>query len=151
MKIFGNQKWPCPQYYGQIKSDSIKDVFSSAKICPSISELHSQDLGYDIIERPFKLLSNNCFVISDKVKDLETLIPEGIIYTSNDDFVDTVLEWLDKDEERKDIAAKGHEVVMNNHTYFHRVGHIFDLLGISHEATERLEHVKRKIKISTGS
>lgn len=134
IKIFGNQPWGVPQYCGNLPNEQVKHFFSSCDICPSISEKHSQDFGYDIIERPFKLLANKCFVISDYVKDLEELIPDGIVYAKTPALFETlVTEYLKKPELRNQIAETGYKNVINHHTYFHRVAGLLDSFEMEKE------------------
>ena len=151
IKIFGNQPWGVPQYCGFIPDDEVKNLFSSAKICPNLSEPHSQVFGYDIVERPFKLLSNKCFVISDKVEDLVKIIPNGIAYASTPiEFMEKIYYYLNKEEKRLDIAERGYKAVMDNHTYFHRAAHIFDKLNrpdIAIKIMEAYMDVKEKLNL----
>ena len=134
IKIFGNQPWGVSQYCGFLQDSEVKHLFSSAKICPNLSEPHSQDFGYDIIERPFKLLANKCFVISDYVEDLHKLFPTEIVYGKTpEEFMEKIKVWLDRPDERRELAQAGHEVVMKNHTYFHRVRDILAELGLQDE------------------
>lgn len=146
IKIFGNQSWGIPQYCGPAPDGSEADLLASAKICPNLSEPHSQKYGYDIIERPFKILSNQCFCISDYVQDLVDLIPHGIVYAkSSDEFKTKVEYYLDHPEEREDIALVGFEEVYQNHTYFERAVEIFRYLDL-HQAADNAELIKEDIK-----
>jgi len=139
IKIFGNQNWGIPNYCGFINDEDAKHALSSSKICPNISEPHSNEYGYDIVERPFKLLSNKCFVISDHVQDLEDII-KGIVYVkSPEEFKEKIDYYLNNEEERSSIANLGYSEVMNNHTYFHRIANIFTNINLQHEA----DHVMR--------
>src|SRR5690606_11049452 len=63
-KIFGNQPWGTPNYCGFLETKYVKDLFASSKICPNIHEPHSQEFHWDVVERPFKVLSSGGFVIS---------------------------------------------------------------------------------------
>lgn len=144
IKIFGNQPWGIPQYCGFADDNEIKDIFASAKICPNISEPHSNEYGYDIVERPFKLLSNGCFVISDYVEDLVNMIPNGIIYAKNHtEFHDLVKHYINDENERRKVAAIGHKEVMENHTYFHRAADMFSGLNMESKAQECLQSLEK--------
>ena len=134
IKIFGNQAWGIPQYCGFCPDGEVKNVLASANICPNISEPHSQEYGYDIVERPFKLLSNKCFCISDDVKDLKSLIPEGIVYcNSKDKFKDQIFYYLNREKERKEIAQIGYDNVIENHTYLDRASEILKHFNFDNE------------------
>jgi hypothetical protein len=151
IKIFGNQPWGVPQYCGFIADQHVKNLFASAKICPNLSEPHSQVFGYDIVERPFKLLSNKCFVISDYVEDLKKIIPDGIVYASTPvEFIEKIYYYLNKEDKRMDVAERGYRKVLSKHTYFHRVSHMFDKLGrpdLAEKALTTLAEIKDKLKL----
>ena len=67
----------------------MSSLFSSATVCPNVSEAHSQDFGYDIIERPFKVLSSGGFCISDYVESMaEEVFNNGEVV-----FAKTVTDW----------------------------------------------------------
>ena len=147
-KIFGNQPWGVPQYAGFIETKYIKDILASATICPNISEPHSQDFGYDIVERPFKLLSNKCFVISDAVKGLQELFSnDEIVFANNPtEFRELVEHYLKYPEERIAKINKGYLEVINKHTYFHRAAQFFEALDISTESIYTgLAYAKEKL------
>lgn len=138
IKIFGNQAWPIPEYCGFIPNEMIKDVFASALICPNLSEPHSQVYGFDVIERPFKLLSSGAFVISDYVEGLEKLFPNGEIQFAKTpaEFKDLVDHYLQNPDQRHDLRAAGYAAVLQSHTYFHRVIQIFDSLRLPKQAQQ---------------
>jgi hypothetical protein len=140
VRIFGNQPWPVPQYCGFVDTKHVRDIFSSALICPNISEPHSLKYHYDIIERPFKLLSNRSFVISDKVQGLQKLIPNGIVYADNpEDFQEKIRYYIKNPDQRYSIAENGHKEVIKNHTYFSRASLIFRYLSLHGLADKILE------------
>lgn len=151
IKIFGNQPWGVPQYCGFIADHHVKNLFASAKICPNLSEPHSQVFGYDIVERPFKLLSNKCFVISDYVEDLKRIIPDGIVYANTPvEFVEKIYYYLNKEDKRMAVAERGYRKVLSQHTYFHRVAHMFTKLerpDLAEKAITTLNEVKDKLKL----
>lgn len=147
IKIFGNAKWPVPQYCGLIEEKYTATALASAKICPNLHEPHSQKYGYDIIERPFKLLSNRCFVVSDYVEGLVKLIPDGMVYTSSpEDFREKIQYFLDNPDARTEYIERGYKAVMENHTYFHRVAQMFSTLGLEDEADECLSRYREFVK-----
>jgi len=128
-------------------------VFASAKICPNLSEPHSQEFGYDVVERPFKLLSNKCFVISDYVTDMHKLFPHEIVYGKNpEDFMQKIKMWLGDDmaNERRKLAQAGHFEVMRKHTYFHRIMDVMKNLDLPDEVVKcelAFEDTKERLKI----
>jgi spore maturation protein CgeB len=144
VKIFGNQSWNVPQYCGFLPDEHVKHFLASATVCPNVSEPHSQVYGFDIVERPFKLLANKCFVVSDYVKGLGYVIPNGIIYADGPKpFIDACKHYIRFPEHREPIIKIGYETVINNHTYFHRAKQFFDELGMSNEADNMMEAFNR--------
>lgn len=145
VKIFGNQPWPVPQYCGHVETHHVRDIFSSALICPNLSEVHSQAFGYDLIERPFKLLSNRSFVICDDVAGFRDLFPDGMVYTSTpQEFIDKVRYYIAHPDERYPIIEKGYQAVIKDHTYISRVKSIFENLGLIEE-TNNAEGKRQEI------
>ena len=145
VKIFGNQPWPVPQYLGYTDTEDVKHIFSSAKICPNVSEPHSTDFGFDIVERPFKILSSGNFCISDyvqsQVEDIfHDIIPSPKTYNEFKDLIDY---YLDKPEERQQLANKGKKLVLMEHTYFERVRDMFLHLGMFGDAEKTVELKKK--------
>ena len=136
IKIFGNSKWPTKCYCGFVPDWCIRHAFKSATICPNLHEPHSQVFGYDIIERPFKLLSNKCFVVSDNVSGLKQLIPDGIVYADNPEAFREIIEhYIRNPEDREKYIKNGYDNVMENHTYFHRIHEMFMRLNMLEEAS----------------
>lgn len=145
VKIFGNQGWSVPQYYGNINTELVKHIFSSAKICPNVSELHSRDFGYDIVERPFKLAANKCFVVSDYVEGLYKIYNQYMVMTaSSKDFVNTILYFLNKPQDKQQYIDKCYEITMKNHTYFDRAASLMKSLYFEDES-EAILKTKEKI------
>lgn len=152
VKIFGNQAWGVSQYCGFLPEEEVKHLFSSAKVCPNLSEPHSQDLGYDVIERPFKLLAAKACVLSDYVEDLYKLFPDGEIHFAKtpEEFVDKLDVLLSDQKLRVESAMAGYENVLKHHTYFHRVRDIMLELGMEDQAIicmDKLQEIKERLNL----
>ena len=148
VKIFGNSQWPVPQYCGYIDNDTANDILSSSIICPNLSEPHSQVFGYDVIERPFKLLANSCFVISDYVEGLSKLFDNDEIVFAHtpEEFHKLVSHYVKYPNERIPYTIRGFQRVIKEHTYFHRVSQIFERLGYEDESQKCLEVYQHILK-----
>lgn len=145
VRIFGNQGWSVPQYCGNVNTELVKHIFSSSKVCPNVSELHSRDFGYDIVERPFKLAANKCFIVSDYVEGLYKIYNQYMVMTaSSKDFVNTVLYFLNKPEDKQQYIDKCYEITMQNHTYFDRAAALMRKLYFDEEADGILK-IKAKV------
>ena len=152
IKIFGNQSWGVPQYCGFIHNDRVKDFFRSAAICPNISEPHSQVFGHDIVERPFKVLAAKGFMITDYVKSMhENVFGNTIVYAASpSEFKDKVNYYLKNPQERQHYVKLGYDLVINNHTYFHRAAQFFTELNLPQEAINCIkiyEQIKERMQL----
>jgi hypothetical protein len=139
IKIFGNQAWPVPQFLGLVNTQTVRHIFASATICPSVSEPHSNAFGFDVIERPFKIISAGGFCISDDVLSLKRDIftPEELpIASSPKEMHDMIDHFLAYPEERFSFMKAGQYKVYSEHTYFHRVAYLLKELGCDKESKE---------------
>ena len=140
IKIFGNRSWGIPQYCGNISNVWVRHAFKSAKVCPNISEPHAQVYGIELNERCFKLLSNKCPCVSDYTESLAT----DVFFNGEIEFAKTPAEYRQKIEAvvNGDLiidVERGYNTVMSNHTYFHRVAQIFQILGLEKESKNTLD------------
>ena len=137
IKIFSSSSWPVCQHLGRIDNNNVGALFSSATICPNISEPHSQDFGYDIIERPFKILMSGGFCISDYVESMvnDVFTNDEILFAKTpEEFRQLINFYVKNPEKRMKHIKAGYELVAQNHTYFHRVSKIFSELGLKQES-----------------
>jgi hypothetical protein len=137
IKIFGGSDWPVVQYAGRISNENVKHAFRSATVCPNVSEPHSQDFGYDIIERPFKILMSGGFCISDYVESManDIFTNDEILFAKTPEEFEQLIEYyVNNPEKRTPYVERGYKCVLENHTYFHRVAKIFTELDLPKEA-----------------
>ena len=137
IKIFGSSDWPVVQYLGRIVSENVGALFASATISPNISEPHSQDFGYDIIERPFKILMSGGFCISDYVESMandEFTNNEIVFAKTPEEFKTLIGYYIEHPEKRIQHMEAGYNSVVQNHTYFHRMAKVFSELEMDSEA-----------------
>lgn len=140
VKIFGNQKWPVPQYLGLIDTHLVEDLFVSAKVCPNVSEPHSTDLGFDTIERVFKVPSSGGCLVSDYVEELDEIFGKNFLATAKTpaDFEELIRHYMNSDGERESYIRKTQDAVLSKHTYWHRVSQMLGYLGMADEAKKSL-------------
>jgi hypothetical protein len=139
VKIFGNQPWPTHRYLGGIDDADAASLFVSAKVCPNVSEPHSTDLGWDVIERPWKILAAGGFCVSDYVEEGNVLFGGRVpMARSPEEFGDLVRHFLGNPELRAKYAEKGRALVLGAHTYWDRVSQLFTGLGMADEAARTL-------------
>jgi hypothetical protein len=141
VKIFGNQPWPAGQYCGLISDERVKDLFTSAKICPNLSEPHAHRFGFDVNERIFKVLFAGGFCITDNVAGYRMFGDGVVIANSPEDFKEKVDYYLKNPIEAAEISEKGYWTVKENHTNYHRAAQIMNLFGYGNEAQKILRKV----------
>lgn len=143
VKIFSNSPWPVAQYLGGIADADVANLFASATVCPNVSEPHSTDLGWDVIERVFKVPASGGFLISDKVKEIDEIfisgrgtIPQA---DSTKDMFDMIQHYVAHPEERDPVIKRTRRNVLLDHTYFERVHQMWTEFGLEAEAARVLK------------
>lgn len=131
-KIFSHRRWPdFNEYSGPISDKDAANLFRTALVCPNLSEPHALKYGIDVNERAFKVLAANGFCIMDNVRAAKTIFKDGVVFVDNvKDFVQKVHYYIDpaNRRERQDIADRGREIVMKDHTNYNRASLILESL-----------------------
>lgn len=154
IKIFG-YNWGTPFYCGPIDDELEKHALRSQTISLNLHEPHALDseLGLELNERSFKLLSNKCFVISDRPHDLSTHIfnNEEIVFAKNPDQFKTLIKhYLSHKHEIEPFRERGYQKVIGSETYFHRMARLFGILFDEiqeKKILEGYEKVKLELKL----
>ena len=148
VKIFGNKPWPVHSYLGTINDDKVRHLFNSATVCPNVSEPHSTDLNWDIVERPFKVMSSGGFCVSDFVGEAREIFTpsELIMCDSPKKFGDAIRYFVEHPEERQPYIEAGQMAVLKKHTYFDRVFQMLTAWGLEVAACHMLERKDWMIK-----
>jgi hypothetical protein len=136
VKIWGGG-WSTIYCLGNISERMASDAWASAKVCINVHELHSQRLGCDVIERPFKCLGSGNFVVSDYVESLvrDYLTEDDIVTArSPEEFHEKVRYFVANPEERLAYIKRGQARVLSDHTYHDRTAELLSLLGYKEEA-----------------
>jgi len=138
IKIFGNQKWSVPQFLGNIPDSRIKNLYVSSLICPNVSEPHSNDFGWDVVERPFKIVSSGGFLLMDKVASAtKDVFGDSVNYYSNyEELVELINHYKKNPDARQTKAA--YDIVIGQHTYHHRMADLLMKLNYPNEAAKVL-------------
>jgi hypothetical protein len=138
-KVFGNQPWPVHQYLGTCSDEDARDLFVSATVCPNISEPHSTECGWDVVERPFKVMAAGGFCVSDEVDEAEAVFGGDLLMgIGAGHFQDLVRYYSKNPSEREKWIRAGRGRVLREHTYFDRVADIFGHLGMQNERASTL-------------
>lgn len=148
-RIFSRDVWGVPQHVGTADDDDVRDAFASAAVSLSVSEPHSTDLGFDVIERPFKALASGGMVVADYVREARDLFGEGELPMARTprEMETLVRHFVRNRRERDRIAAAGRRRVLEHHTYHHRVRDLLDWLGMPEEATRCLTALKHRLAV----
>lgn len=143
IKIFGNQIWPVPQYMGLTDDATANRLFSSAIVCPNVSEPHANEYGFEVNERVFKLAACKAFCVSDYIESLDRDIfdrGEMLLVDSAEEFHDAVHEFGVRNPHlREHFVEAAYDRVMAEHTYHHRMANLLTRLGFEDKAKEALE------------
>lgn len=136
VKIFGRKEWPIINYLGFINNNFLKNVICSAKICPVISSLHTQEFGFDCPQFLFDVLSSHGFAACDFSEDANFLLKDYVVFSKNtQNQLEYIYDYLNKDDQRVEISNNAYNFIMNNHTYHHRLIDILKEIDLSEVAT----------------
>ena len=115
-----------------------RQIFSSAKVCPSVCEPHTTIYGIDWPERIFKIPLCGGFTISDKVINFNDYVPSDVFPMAENpsEFMNLCNHYVKNDEERNELANKQRRYMVDNHTYFDRVKTFMLASGFKNEADE---------------
>ena len=133
-KLHGWGDWPQGMCDGVLAEDQVTQFFNSGKIAPCISERHTQQYGIDIPERAFKVVLCGCLAVHDPVPRLNAIIPDIVMGSDADDYIQKCQYYIQHENERIDLAEKQRQCVLNNHTYHHRISNLLRVLGFKDEA-----------------
>jgi hypothetical protein len=141
VKIFGNQPWPTHRWLGGCSDEEACDLFVSATVCPNVSEPHSTDLGFDCIERIFKVPAAGGFVISDYVEEAADLFEHDELPMAGTPkrMEELVRYFVDNPGSRTRYMERMKKKVYSKHTYFDRVSQIFSGLSLDEESKKCME------------
>ena len=110
--------------WGNNKAIGDKEVpilFSSAKICPSVSEGHTAVHPIDVPERVFKVPASGGFTIHTPSPAINDLFGNIIPMAKNPKhWMDLIEFYLKNDKERIAQANKERALILEKHTYFDR-------------------------------
>lgn len=115
-------------FIGTIDFTQMSDVYSASKIGFNSSIIN------DINMRMFEIMSCGCFLLTNYIKDngFDELFKDRenlVVYKNDKQLIELCQYYLKNEQERAQIARAGFELVVNRHTYFHRVQTIFNYLA----------------------
>ncbi len=111
-----------------IPNDELYKYYSSCKILLNDHWEDMRDLDFPS-NRLFDALACGTFVISDDIPSAKTLFDGNIVtYRDADDLDEKINYYLNNPQKREELAKKGKEIVLNNHTFDNRVDEIVEAL-----------------------
>ena len=134
-EVFGLhwQRWR--HVTGDLRTSSPVDNRGYAKVCASSRiVLGMNEVNEDIYyfsNRTFLTLACGGFHLTHYVPRLENVFRNGdhlVWYRDEEDALQQIEYWLQRDDERAVIAAGGHAEVLKQHGYFHRVARVLHWL-----------------------
>lgn len=127
----------------KIHDNDVPTLFSSATICPSVSESHTREHPVDVPERLFKVPAAGGFTIHTPSPALPDLFGDELPVAKNPKhWMELVDHYLNSPEERKELAARQRKTVLKRHTYFDR---IFKMVNQASKKDKKFESFKEKI------
>ncbi len=110
--------------------DEMPKVFKCSKINLNISV---RKIVSAIPQRCLDIMGCGGFLLSNYQPELAELVPRDacVMYESIEDAFDKAGYYLEHDEEREKIAARGYEVMKKDFTYRDRLERMFKIAGVS--------------------
>lgn len=84
--------------------------------------------------RVFELMASSTAVVSTPSIGMEKMLPDAIVCSNSKDISEAIGYLLNDEIERMKIGHLGLRNVINNHTYYHRMGEILDFMEIEDPA-----------------
>jgi hypothetical protein len=144
-EVFGRHwdRWrqfhPELRVHGPIDNHGYAKVCATSRIVLGVNEVND-DLYY-FSNRTFLTLACGAFHLTHYVPRLEDVFTDGehlVWYRDEQEALQKIDEWLQRDAERARIAAGGHAAVMQHHQYYHRVARILHWLKVGLPPAEKL-------------
>lgn len=136
--LFGNwnQRWHHRLYkytlrnlsQGPVSREQAAILFSNAKIALNFTDTDS--IIWDAMNlRFFEVLACKCFLISDMVPSAVRQLKDCVAFTyGGEDLIEKIKYYLDHPEERKAMAERGYQYVIQNATVSLRAKQLYDYL-----------------------
>lgn len=131
--LFGT-KWVefIPSKYiisNHIPNISLHKAYSSSKILVNNHRKDMRDKGF-ISNRIFDGFASGAFIISDEIIGAKEIFGDSLItYSNKEDISEKIDYYLEHEEERREIALKGRQTVLSEHTFTKRVDHILRIIN----------------------
>lgn len=133
--VYGWGDWPIVGVHSGLQDGMVSKVFNSAKICPCIVEPHTVTYGIDLPERMFKVILCGAVAVHDYFVGHENFVKSVPACVEPTQYIRSVIDLINNDDLRDDIASRQKSEVLAAHTYHHRLAgmanKIFEVSGNS--------------------
>lgn len=105
----------------KLTPDETNELFNATRINLNI---HHEQSEFGLNPRVFEIMASENFQLIDNQSELYSFFEEGIsmaTYKNMDDLKMKIRYYLTNEKERNTIAINGHELVIKNHLYRHRM------------------------------
>jgi len=133
LSVFGYSPWPYANYGGRISEEEEPALYQQAAVSPVINEPHVEVMGVDVNERVFKVLGSGGLAVTDVTpayrewfSQTELLVPGDL-----NEYHERIQQILNEGDAYNEYRRRGHEAVLQRHTYAHRARAILGYLGIN--------------------
>jgi spore maturation protein CgeB len=138
--LYFNLRYGWPGWVRPLAFDQYVPLYQRSKIGINLHNRGKYTLGS---YRLFDLPGNGVMQISDGDEYLNEFfrVDEEIVgYVNSDDLIDKIRYYLAHDDERRAIALRGHERVMKDHRFAHRMRQAGDLIerGVRRLSSKRI-------------
>lgn len=143
--IFG-PGWPSGlSRANQIVDSQINKLFKTARFIPCIHEPHAREYGFETTERLYKIALCGGFTVSDPVGCIhsEDIFSEDeiIVARSSAEMENYADYFIKNPDKRLPYIERARARILNEHTYFHRLGKLLYLLDF----TSQFNELKKKM------
>jgi len=121
------KKFP-KSFIGQIDFRLMSEIYSASKIG------FNSSIANDINMRIFEIMASGCFLLTNYFRNngFNDLFEDGkhlVTYKNNKELLKLSEYYLRNDSEREQIAQEGYNLVIRQHTYYHRVQAMFNYIA----------------------
>ncbi|MBN1493692.1 MAG: glycosyltransferase [Candidatus Omnitrophica bacterium] len=109
---------------GALQTEEWTRLFSASKIVLEVIYQDAVVPCHQTSMRIFEALACESFVMTDNLADAPGIFTDKehlVFFSGADDLCKKVKYYLEHEDERRAIARKGHELVVTQHTYIHRM------------------------------
>lgn len=145
-KIFGGE-WGVMQECGNVSQEHYPDILASASICPVFNNKIKDE--YVINDMFWNMAVSKHFCITNDIPELRQLFDSSDIasFSTKEEFLSLIEKFTSNLRLRNDYVSRIQKIVLDNHTYFHRLAKLFTYVSLPKHANicmDKLDEFKGK-------